>query len=131
MSDHTQRRARRWAGGLVLVSWGLLATNTWVAAVQIGITGSDLSFVLLVLAAALAIVIGFIRRSPWAWWGALALAGVGLFFVLPVTAALLLGGARPPVGTGWDVVFFPATTGVLVGLLVVLWRLRGDLTGSD
>ena len=120
------RRQRRWAGGLVLVFWGLLAANTWVAATRVGITGSDVSFVLLVLAAALAIVIGLIRRSPWAWWGALALSAVGLFFVLPVTGTLLLGGPRDPVGTGWDIVFFPVTTGVLIGLLGVLWRLRGD-----
>lgn len=124
----TRGGERRWASGLILVFWGLLAANTWIAAVRVGITGADVSFVLLVLAAALAIVIGLVRRSPWAWWGALVLAGVGLFFVLPVTGTLLLGGPRDPVGTGWDVVFFPVTTAVLTGLLVVLWRLRGDLT---
>ena len=124
----TRGSERRWAGGLILVFWGLLAANTWIAAVRGGITGSDVSFVLLVLAAAISIVIGLIRRSPWAWWGALALAAVGLFFVLPVTGTLLLGGPRDPVGTGWDVVFFPVTTAVLVGLLVVLWRLRGELS---
>ena len=123
-------RERRWAGGLILAFWGLLAVNTSIAATRVGISGSDVSFVLLVLAAALALVIGFIRRSPWAWWGGLALAGGGLFFVLPVTGTLLLGGPLDPVGTGWDVVFFPLTTAVLVGLLGVLWRLRGDLTRS-
>ena len=121
-----QTRTRRLACGLVLVFWGLLAMNTWVAATRIGITGSDVSFVLLVLAATIAIVIGLIRRSPWAWWGALALTAGALFFVLPVTGTLLLGGPTDPVGTGWDVVFFPVTTGVLIALLVMLWRLRGD-----
>lgn len=124
----TRSNERRWAGGLILVFWGLLAANTWIAAARVGITGSDVSFVLLVLATAIAIMIGLIRRSPWAWWGALALAGVGLFFVLPVTGTLLLGGPRDPVGTGWDVIFFPVTTGVLVALMGVLWRLRRDLT---
>ena len=119
-------RTRQLACGLVLIFWGLLAMNTWIAAVRVGVTGSDVSFVLLVLAAAIAIVIGLIRRSPWAWWGALALAVVALFFVLPVTGTQLLGGPSDPVGTGWDVVFFPVTTGVLVALLVLLWRLRSD-----
>jgi hypothetical protein len=106
------------------VFWGLLAANTWVAAGRVGVTGADVSFVALVLAAAITIVIGLIRRSPWAWWGALALAAVGLFFVLPVAGTILLGGPSDPVGTGWDVVFFPLTTAVLVALLGALWRLR-------
>jgi hypothetical protein len=126
MNAAGQSRARRLASGLLLIFWGLLAMNTWIAAVQVGITGSDISFVLLVLAATIAIVIGLIRRSPWAWWGALALAAMALFFVLPVTGTLLLGGPREPVGTGWDVVFFPVTTGILIALLVLLWRLRAD-----
>lgn len=119
-------RTRRLACGLVLIFWGLLAMNTWIAAVQVGLTGSDVSFVLLVLAASIAIVIGLVRHSPWAWWGALVLTAAALFFVLPVTGTLLLGGPRDPVGTGWDVVFFPVTTGVLIALLVLLWRLRED-----
>ena len=118
-------RATRLAGGLVFAFWGLLAANTWVAALRVGVTGSDVSFVLLVLAAAIAIVLGLIRRSPWAWWSALGLAVVGLFFVLPVVGTILLGGPSDPVGTGWDVVFFPLTTAVLIGLVVALWRLRG------
>ena len=121
-----QGRTRQLACGLVLIFWGLLAMNTWIAAARVGITGSDVSFVLLVLAAAIAIVIGLIRRSPWAWWSGLALTLLALFFVLPVTGTLLLGGPSDPVGTGWDVVFFPVTTGVLIALLVLLWRLRSD-----
>jgi peptidoglycan/LPS O-acetylase OafA/YrhL len=111
---------RRLAGALIIVFWGLLAANTWVAAVTVGVTGSDVSFLLLLMAGVVAIVIGLIRRSPWAWWAALGLAVVGLFFVLPVTSTILLGGPTDPVGTGWDVVFFPLTTAVLVALLAVL-----------
>jgi len=72
----------------------------------------------------MAIVLGLMRRSRWAWWAALGLALSGLFFVLPVTGTILLGGPTDPVGTGWDVVFFPLTTVVLISLLVVLSKLR-------
>ena len=49
---------------------------------------------------------------------------MGLFFVLPVTGTILLGGSIEPVGTGWDIVFFPLTTTVLVALVAALWLLR-------
>jgi hypothetical protein len=123
---NTERRARRTrlANGLLISFWGLLAANTWVAAVRVGVTGSDISFVLLVLVATVAIVLGLVRRARWAWWAALALAATGLFFVLPVAGTILLGGPSDPVGTGWDVVFFPLTAAVLVALTAVLWGLR-------
>jgi len=124
MSDRRRTHWTRLAGGLVFVFWGLLATNTWVAASPLGVTGSDVSFVLLVLAAAIAMVLGLIRRSPWAWWATLGLAAVGLFFVVPVAGTILLGGSSEPVGTGWDVVFFPLTAAVLVALAVTLFELR-------
>lgn len=126
MSAARGGRARRLACGMVLGFWALLAANTWVAALRVGVTGSDVSFVLLVLVAAVAIVLGLIRRSRWAWWSALALGAAGLFFVLPVAGTILLGGPADPVGTGWDVVFFPLTAAVLVVLLVALWQARRD-----
>ena len=123
---------RRLAGGLVIVFWGLLAANTWIAADSVGVTGSDVSFVLLLMAVAIAIVLGLIRRSAWGWWSALGLAAAGLFFVLPVAGTILLGGPSDPVGTGWDVVFFPLTAAVLIALLVVLWKVgRRAATESE
>jgi len=124
VSDGRRTHWTRLAGGLVFGFWGLLATNTWVAASPVGVTGSDVSFVLLVLAAAIAMVLGLIRRSSWAWWATLALAAFGLLFVLPITGTILLGGPSDPVGTGWDVVFFPLTTAVLIALVVALFKLR-------
>jgi hypothetical protein len=111
---------------MVLLFWVLLLANTWVAALRVGITGSDVSFVMLLLAASLAIGLGLIRHARWAWWCALGLALVGLFFVLPVAGTILLGGPADPVGTGWDVVFFPAMTVVALTLIVALWRARAE-----
>jgi len=122
------RSARRLAVGMVLLFWALVAANTWVAALRIGITGSDVSFVMLLLVAALAIGLGLIRRSPLAWWCALGLALVGLFFVLPVVGTILLGGPANPVDTGWDVVLFPAMTAVSLVLVWALWRARAERT---
>jgi hypothetical protein len=124
MSTERVARRRRLAVGLVIAFWGLIAANTWVAAVRVGVTGSDLSFVALVLVAAVAIALGLVRRARWAWWAAVALAATGLFFVLPVAGTIVLGGPSDPVGTGWDVVFFPVTAAVLAALMIVLWSLR-------
>jgi Na+-driven multidrug efflux pump len=66
---------------------------------------------------------GLWRGTYWAWWSSLALAAAGLFFVLPLAGTILLGGPTEPVGTGWDVVFFPLTAAVLVALLIALWTL--------
>ena len=131
MSAERTARNTRLAGGLVLVFWGLLAANTWVAAVRMGVTGSDVSFVALVLAMAVAIALGLIRRARWAWWAAAALGATGLFFVLPVAGTIVLGGPTNPVGTGWDVVFFPLTAAVLVALMLVLWSLRKGVGPRD
>jgi len=55
MSAEWMARRTRRASGLVISFWGLLAANTWVAAVRVGVTGSDVSFVALVLVAVVAI----------------------------------------------------------------------------
>lgn len=118
------RRSTGVAGWLLMVFAALVLANTAISALTSGATGADWSFAVL-----LAMVAGASARSLWlgaAWakWTAFALAFVGLFFVLPVTATIVLGGSTDPVGTGWDVVFFPLTTGVLIALLVGLWTLR-------
>ena len=51
MSAEWMARNTRLVSGLVIVFWGLLAANTWVAAVRVGLTGSDVTFVALVLVA--------------------------------------------------------------------------------
>jgi hypothetical protein len=59
-----------------------------------------------------------------------------LFFVAPLTGTMLLGGGVDPVGTGWDVVFFPMVTLIhlaLLGLLARTWHemeRRPDDTGE-
>lgn len=112
------------AAWLLIVFAGLVLANTGVSALRADATGADWSFaVLLVVVAAVA------ARSlwvgvRWAWWLALGLAAVGLFFVLPITGTILFGGSTEPVGTGWDIMFFPLTTTVLAALVAALWLRR-------
>ena len=121
-------------GPIPLASWllvafgGLVLANTGVSAVRADATGADWSFALLLVLVAAVTARRLWLQIGWAWWVALALACVGLFFVLPVTGAILLGGSTEPVGTGWDIVFFPLTTTVLVALLAALWLLRRPIT---
>ncbi len=78
-----------------------------------------------VLALLVAPILGLRRNAPWGRWAGLVVAVVGLFFLLPVTGTILFGSVLEPVGSGWDAVFFPATTGALVALLAMLvsmWR---------
>jgi len=124
MNAVANRRSTGVAGWMLIAFAALVLANTAISALTSGATGADWSFAVL-----LAMVAGASARSlwmgaRWAWWIAFALAFVGLFFVLPVAGAILLGGSTDPVGTGWDVVFFPLSTGVLVALLVALWTLR-------
>jgi hypothetical protein len=112
------------AAWLLIVFAGLVLTNMGVSTVRAVATGADWSFTLL-----LVVVVAVAARSlwigmRWAWWLAVALAAAGLFFVLPVTVTILLGGSTEPVGTGWDIVFFPLTTTVLAGLVSALWLRR-------
>jgi hypothetical protein len=68
---------------------------------------------------------GLKRLARWAWFVSFVLAAVGLFFVAPAVGTILLGGGVEPIGTGWDVVFFPLVMVILIALLVVLrsaWR---------
>ncbi len=112
------------AAWLLIVFAGLVLANTGVSTVRAVATGADWSFTVL-----LVVVVAVAARSlwigmRWAWWLALGLAAAGLFFVLPVTVTILLGGSTEPVGTGWDIAFFPLTTIVLAGLVSALWLRR-------
>ena len=114
------------AAGLLLLGFAALAAiNTAALAASGGATGTDVSFVALLVVVAAVSGRSLHRGARWAWWIALALAVVGLFFVAPVTGTILLGGSLEPVGTGWDVAFFPLMTIDLGALVVVLWKVRG------
>ena len=109
-------------GLLVLVHFFVSSIN------RVGATLTDLAFALLIVIIAALSGRGLRRRARWAWVAALLLALGTLFFVAPVTATILLGGGAQPIGTGWDVVFFPASTGIhlaLLGLLSQTWREMG------
>jgi len=113
----------RLASWLVVAFGALFALHSVIGRGQ-AVTGSGLSFAAVVLLTTSLCGYGLRRRSLWAWWASLLLAGLGLFFVLPVVGAILLGTTTEPVGTGWDVIFFPLTTAILIALLALLVMAR-------
>lgn len=119
-----------WASRLV-VAFGVLTMVHWLVASfnRIGATAADLGFTVLLLVATAVCGHGMRRHARWAWFGALALAIGGLFFVAPIAGTILLGGSTEPIGTGWDVVFFPLVALILVVLIAMLrpaWRAMGS-----
>ena len=112
------------ASWLLIAFAGLVLANTGVSALRGAATGADWSFAVLLVVVAAVTARRLWLGVAWAWWISVALVFTGLFFVLPVTGTILLGGPMEPVGTGWDIVFFPLTTVVLVALLAALWPLR-------
>jgi hypothetical protein len=112
------------ASWLLVAFAGLVLANTSVLAFRGGAAGADWSFAVLLVVVAAVTSRRLWLGAGWAWWVSIGLAFVGLFFVLPVTGTILLGGSMEPVGTGWDVVFFPLTTVVLALMLAALWPLR-------
>ncbi|MEQ1854980.1 MAG: hypothetical protein ABL963_00840 [Longimicrobiales bacterium] len=113
------------ASWLLVTFAGLVLAFTGVSALRSAATGADWSFAVLVVVVAATTARRLWLGTRWAWWLALAIALAGLFFVLPVTGAILLGGSTEPVGTGWDIALFPLTAAVLCALLATLWPLRG------
>ena len=131
MTDAPDVLPRRigWASS-VLWSFGfLVVAHFFVASVnRVGATLADLGFALLILVVSGLSARGLGRRARWAWFAALLLALPSLFFVAPVTGTILLGGGAQPIGTGWDVFFFPAATLLMLVLLALLpgiWREMG------
>ena len=124
VSGGRENTARLLAGWLILVVGGLLWANTGLASVGAGPSGSDWALALLAAVASIVAARGLWRGAHGAWWMAAAYDAVGLFFVLPVMIAILFGASREPVGTGWDVVFFPAVTGALLAMSATLWIAR-------
>jgi hypothetical protein len=118
LSFRTPGRSAPW---LVLSFGTLVAANAALTAVRGSATVGDLATGGALLVLAVLIAQGLRRGARWAWWASLALAGAGLFFVLPLAGTILLGGPTEPVGTGWDMVFFPLTAAILVALVIALW----------
>jgi hypothetical protein len=123
--------ARLFAGWMILVEGGLVLAHTAVSSVGSGVTGSDWSFALLVALTSVLTARGLWLGARWAWWVSVAFGATGLFFLLPVTAAVLFGASAEPIGTGWDILVFPLMTAVMLALVVAAWmaregRRRGD-----
>ncbi len=126
---HTLRS--RLASWLMLAFGGLFAANAALAVFRGFSNAIDASFAVLVFVTAAWTAAGLWEDARWARRVAPLLAATGLFFVLPVAGTIALGGALEPVGTGWDVVYFPLTAIVLIALLAVLWGSRAAVSIRD
>jgi hypothetical protein len=119
-------RSATWASRLVVL-FGFAVAANWVVAMTRDVepTGADLSFTVLMLVVTGLLGYGLNRLARWAWFLSLVLAALGLFFVAPIIGTMMLGGGLEPIGTGWDVFYFPLLTVILVALLILLpsvWR---------
>lgn len=125
-APHDISRSRTWASGLLL-AYGVVFAANWVVAVVRGTSAGpiDLAFSALVLVVTVGAAWGLRRGAKWAWLTAVAVSLGALFFIAPVVGTILLGGGTEPVGTGWDVVYFPLMTGLLISIVVLLARDRG------
>jgi hypothetical protein len=130
MTPRPAHRLTLAAGILLMAFVALVVIDTGVSAARGRATGADISFVALLVVIAAVAGRSLHMGAGWAWWICLALAAIGLFFVLPVTATILLGASAEPVGTGWDIVFFPLSALDLAVLVVVLWLVRGRRGGT-
>lgn len=119
-----QNVARVFAGWMIAAAGGLVLANTAISSAGPEVTGSDWSFALLAGVIAYLTARGLWSSARWAWWVGLGYGAVGLFFALPVTAAVVFGDSREPVGTGWDALLFPTITAVMLALLGALWIAR-------
>lgn len=121
-SEADTPRAPVWSSHLVEAFGALMVLNWLVAMLSggVGATGGDLVFTAALLATSIwcGSLLRARRRSGWVV--AVAIGVGGLFFVAPVMGTILLGGGASPVGTGWDVIFFPLVTILLVALLISL-----------
>ncbi len=117
-----------WSGALLVAFACVVGTNEVVGLLR-GVTPGpvNVAFALALLALTAAVASGLRRRRRWAWLLALSIAVVGLFLVAPVLATILLGGGLEPVGTGWDVVYFPLIGGLLLTVLALLRSARAEV----
>jgi hypothetical protein len=109
------------AGWMMLAGGGLVLVNTAVSSASPAVTGADWSFALTAAVVSLVTARGLWGGARWAWWVAVSCGLVGLFFVLPVIAAMVFGPIREPLGTGWDLLLFPSITALMLALLAALW----------
>ncbi len=76
----------------------------------------------------LVVALGIRRARSWAWWSALLLVALGLFFLLPIAMGFFLGtGEGPPLGGIWESVFVLSSFAVLVVLGTILVAGRRSL----
>jgi len=117
-----------WSGRFLVGFALLMVANALVTGMREGTSAAvDLSFAVLLALVAAGIARGLRRSSRGAWIAAVLLSVGALFFVAPIMGTMLLGGGLTPVGTGWDIAYFPLMTGCLVAALVALGRGRAHV----
>jgi hypothetical protein len=127
MPDRTISAHDLWSARLIVVFGTLMLVHGFVTTRHIFAPSAvDLAVSVAIFLVCLAAGRGLRRGDPWAWWAALGITLVALFFVAPVAGTIILGGGTEPVGTGWDVVFFPLASVILVGELIMLRWARKE-----
>lgn len=127
MPDRATSAHDLWSARLIVLFGTLMLVHGLVTNRHIFAPSAvDLAISVVIFLVCLAAGRGLRRQDRWAWWSALGITLVALFFVAPVAGTIILGGGTEPVGTGWDVVFFPLASVILVGELIMLRWARKE-----
>lgn len=65
------------------------------------------------------------RGRPWAWWVALGLTLLGLFFLVPLAMGVLLGGGTELARNAWELALVLGSPAALVIVFALLTTHRG------
>ncbi|NIP57273.1 MAG: hypothetical protein GWM92_03795 [Gemmatimonadetes bacterium] len=126
-TEPTTAWSRR-AAAAFLVVYGVIVLLQALFGVQDpgAATTGELTLTGLHLAVSVGAAAGLWHGRRWAWWGALFLAVLGLFFLLPVAIAVVLGAGRETARSAGELAFVLTAVVVLLLLVGILVPRRGD-----
>jgi hypothetical protein len=89
-----------------------------------GDTSWEVALASLHLLVAWVVAASLMTSRAWAWWGALALTLLGLFFLLPVAMGIVFGGGSDFALDMWSRALVLGSTLTLAALFVILFTHR-------
>jgi hypothetical protein len=108
-----------WIHGVLVLLDAFFGPRSTEAAVGGAVVLSVLHFGIV-----LAVAVGLSRGRRWAWWGAVALALVGLFFLLPLAMGVLFGSGPRFSQDKWELALVLGSPTVLAAVLALLTTQR-------